>query len=485
MANNGKISFTITPRADRLIAGSDAIVDLRIENRSADTLEFPNPILAASTQPVYSLKGPDGKEVEFTPRRIGEGEEELAPPAPQLVKLPPQQAWVGDMALNPFADVKRPGAYTISGHLVWHSLNLQSTPGKFEVVEAAFSELAVCLWVDSSGGLVREAMLRQQGKDGPEAVAAVMSETNPILGEMGVVNLIPRGNLPAGTHAICGTYANYESDLLRWTVAQADSGFFVAHNSGPETVILTSKFKSLRPLTPLATRDESLYLLAVADGKKKSELLFTRATSPAGLAKTAPLHHVAAFDPAPVGVSTVLGPESQNSPIVVVAVSIIEEQVSQLVAVHLTHEGESSIEEHPLRGPTPTGTIAGHISDDGQTRIGLIARLPEDPTRLSFVEWRGSLESGCFQDMEMLPSFPEPCDLTDIRILYYEPERGHINRIIVIRCKDGTLKVIDHTGRLREAYTSVPAGAPMGIMPALRTWYVVFVADGIVQAGTL
>jgi len=57
--------------------------------------------------------------------------------------------------------------------------------------------------------------------------------------------------------------------------------------------------------------------------------------------------------------------------------------------------------------------------------------------------------------------------------------------MIVIRCKDGTLKVIDHTGRLREAYTSATAGAPVGIMPALRTWDVVFVADRIVQAGTL
>ncbi|MBD3298717.1 MAG: hypothetical protein GF341_08690, partial [candidate division Zixibacteria bacterium] len=219
MNDSNSLAFIIEPREDRIFAGSTTVFDIRVENRSQHVVTFPNPGNARSPQPMYRLTHPNGQIEEFTPQRMA-GEQASTPSdAIPLVTLEPEEGWFGELALDRLTDLAQPGRYELTATMAWEGVTIQATPVAFTVLNTNPEELSIALGIDDDGSLFCEAMLLQRSPDTLEAVAALLKEVDPRLGEMNVFNVVPRGGLPRNTYKVLGSYANYVDLVLRWTVA--------------------------------------------------------------------------------------------------------------------------------------------------------------------------------------------------------------------------------------------------------------------------
>lgn len=485
MSDTNELAFIITPRSDRVFTGASVVLDLEVENRSRSAVSFPNPMFPSSPQPVYTLRRPDGEEIELTPHNlVGNGQSAGETGAVTLVTLEADEGWEGDMSLERLTDLSQPGAYELTGRITWEGLSVESKPVTITVLETRPEELSIALGIDDDGSMFCEGMLLQRSPDTLEAVAALLKEVDPRLGEMNVTNYIPRGPVPRSSRVILGTNANYVDLVLRWTVAKTGEGLFVANNAGDRVCNVTCDQPIAFALPPLTTSNQSLTLLAISSAPDPA-LWYAKLGNPEDLPATASMKRIADLTSAPLSTTSVLGPDAQGSPILVVTTTV-KDNGTTLDVYPISDDGAVRKETREFPDVRALPGIGGHVDAHGHTLFGFLAIVPgAEQEQLAYVEVRGKLDGNLLDRSEPATPF-ERVEITgEVRVKYYERSPGDTRRAVAYQTETDSLYTIDDDSLPRSAYSGLPRHARWGIAPGRDTWYVVFTGEGGVSVGPL
>ena len=489
-----EVSFRAAARRDVWFAGEPVVLDLVVDNATAAPVSFPNPMLAGSPTPLWTLAAPNGSASRFSredPRR-----------PVTLVRLQPGERWVGELVLG--ADrVASLGAWTLSGELAVEGRTVHAAPVAFTVVEARWAGLAVALALGDDGEVGREALLPRRDEHGASLFASVVREANPRLGEGAAGPPVPRGSLPPTYAALLPTFSNETASLrpLRWRVAASDAGVSAGTNLSPITAALPSPSPP-RSCVALAAPGGALRVVATVYGPSPA-LALLAADAPNGVATARAARLLGPLVAAPTALAATLGPAAAGSPILAAAVSSDAHAPAASLAAHLRADDPSATipslpplsgarvelvratldgavtarAVHLVLGVQPSSLAAVWAPRNGGARCSFLARDPAVDGGLSLVDlrWDGGL------DVEPAVAFtPLPVERADVRrawLVAWE-RRGACDRFLCVQRRDGSTVVAFGEGAPRAGRTPVAPDAPAGFVPGVDRWYVVQVSAG-------
>jgi hypothetical protein len=159
------IVYDVSPLRASFIRGEEVQFRIHIINNGPLPFEFPDPGIAAASQPVHWLKSPDAPEpVRFTSRMRLQGETTIAPGTDeQLITVPAGGQWAHVFALNSVADVSKPGEYSFGSQLDWGDTHLHSEEKNFAITPMKIQSIAVgqgtlpFLSAEGSGAFIQES----------------------------------------------------------------------------------------------------------------------------------------------------------------------------------------------------------------------------------------------------------------------------------------------------------------------------------------
>ncbi len=474
------VVFEIQPRSPSWAPGAKVVCDLRIENRGASAVEFPNPMFATSAQPAYRLRRPDGDEVSFKPSSGGD-DDALA--SPTLMRLDPEHVWLGELVVNSHANVSAPGDYVIEARMAWGAIDVVAPPAKFRVAAARFLSISTSIARSDKGSTVREAVLLQAEEKGGVEMAALLRETNPTLGEMAVANVLARGPVPSDARAVYGAYANYETafDPLRWIVSSSARSIHVAAVPEGGAIDLDAEAAILDVPAPLATKD-GLLIITVAESGRGAQILQARLGRDAARGETTALKPVFRLDRVPVATASALTPVARDSR-AFAAVVVRGDLGARLLVLELGQNGDAIVRlDHEWPDLDPRSAAALCAGSDGAVRASFAAVDRSAMPALHIVDVRVSGEGKIETDPTISPALLEASKVVDVRIASYETVPGAYTRLAVARGAGGETVVLDDRGRVRPAITAIAADTPFALVPGVSAWYAVAVTPTGVDA---
>lgn len=470
-------TFTLTPRATEWIAGADVVLDLEVANRTDDTLRFPNPMWPASPQPTLTLTRPDGEAVRFSVQRDPEAEL-------QLVTLPPQSAWQGELMLKDYAAVEAPGAYQVEGTLMWDDLTLTAPPAAFRIAPANFGQAALARSRAADGSGLAEVLLLQHSDEGLETLAATFAEVNPTAGEMRMGTFRPRGPVPERTTAVLAPYANYDpaTQALEWILARVPEGVWVGNTLDQPPHLVTASSAILDVATPLAVAEQRLYLLALLDTRPAATLGYAVVRDPTRASSSAQFEPVHQFEGRPTALAATLGPTPLGSPVVVGAV-LPGDTGTELALLALDPQGRVTWQRTvAVDGLLPAAPLALHLAADDTLRATFLARDARDPGQWHDVEVVLDREAPA-SEAAIRRSSPIPLGeaaLVDALLAYDGLVPGTVHRVVVVRSSEGAALVRLDAAAYRPAIIPLPLTADVELVRGMDFWYgVVVTASGV------
>src|SRR4051812_10493402 len=128
------LEYEVTPKSEQFLAGEEVTLRVRISNHGSDTVQIPDPMLAASTQFVHTISGPcwpDG--VRFSnSRRLQDGEGD-GDGKPTLIPIAPGAAWEGVVPVTSFLSLTEEGDYRVHSEFNFQGVKAQSKESRFQV----------------------------------------------------------------------------------------------------------------------------------------------------------------------------------------------------------------------------------------------------------------------------------------------------------------------------------------------------------------
>lgn len=488
-----RVSFPATARRDTWFAGEPVVFDLTVDNGEAAPVSFPNPMLAGSATPTWTLTAPDGTSARFS-------REDARRPT-SLVRLQPGERWVGELVLA--ADrVTALGAWTLAGELVVDGHNVAVPPVTFTVVEARWAGLVTALALGDDGEVGREALLPRRDAGASSLFASVLREANPRLGEGAAGAPVPRGPLPLAFAALLPVFSNETASLrpLRWRVTASDAGVTAGTNLHPATVALPAPSPP-RSCVALAGPRGALRVVATVYDPSPA-LVLLGADAPADVPSPRAPRALGPLVAAPTALAATLGPEGGGSPVLVAAVSS-DAYAPAALAMSLRADDPSAtlLSLPPLSGTRvelvqatldgvvtaravhlvlavqPSSLAAVWAMRGGGARCVFLARDPMADGGLSLVElrWDGAIDAEPAVTMTPLPA--ARAEVRRAWLVAWE-RRGVFDRFVCLQRRDGSTVVAMGGSPPRAGRMPVAPNAPAGFVPGVDRWYVVQVSEG-------
>jgi hypothetical protein len=124
--------------------GEEVVVLATVRNHTSQMIPFPNFREYPAPEPVYQVRGPDGKVVTY---------DGIPPEHRATAELPGYPHWLfplqpGEATTNKFlvrraSPLNQPGEYTVSAHFKWRGIDLVAAPVRFEMASIRLSDVVL------------------------------------------------------------------------------------------------------------------------------------------------------------------------------------------------------------------------------------------------------------------------------------------------------------------------------------------------------
>ena len=354
-------------------------VRLTLENRAANVVSVPNPLLNDLT-PEYIVTDPHGKQTAVTNSathiKIEDMHDPEAPPSVERMDLPPRGRWSELIPLDPMLPLNEPGPYRLQVAYTADKDRLLSPAMEFRIMQANVTAFAVTAqgpdargarlsttWAHGTGSEIALAdAVRLGGLWGKDAGGKLYS------------SVVYRGvGAPAGQIAVPAMYGDRGMDFVNWVVWEQDGKVQAQRTEAGEAkgaaeLVYAGAPKAVRLIhAPVMDRQHNLRVFLVeADGQSARLMRIDLARSgatPARVAYRVPL------PAAPVATQAVHFRENGQDHTLIfcltadgggMAISAVADGPSPKLIPVVRLENE-----HPL----PGNSLAAYTREDGRTYV--------------------------------------------------------------------------------------------------------------------
>ena len=376
------VTYEVKSRQARWIAGARVVLDLRIENNSAEEFETYDPMYRTSPQPHFELAAPDGSKQEFRPDSQAIDWDRGRPPT--LLRLAPGQHWEGDFVLSNYTDLQRLGRYTLRSWIDQKGTRIESPVAEFEIVRADTLDLVTENSLGEEGSIVVECV---ELLDGGRVASSILDERDPRNAELGPFDRIERGETEPDATALLAPFSNFSVQLsaLRWIVAERDHKLIVGHNLNPARLTAFGGAELSRFMAPVATK-AGLYV----PGVRGQELVLTRITGSESGTEGGPVWTIEKLKTLPPAAALTVSSQAAGNVLLFVLARDGDKGIQvQFLMVspdgRVTARAEDTIADFRLRllGPAAVGW-----STHGELRATLLVRSAAKATEIRAAEVR-------------------------------------------------------------------------------------------------
>jgi hypothetical protein len=147
------LELTLSVPKAKYVIGEEVIVLATVRNHTSQMVPFPNLRAYPAPQPVYEVRGPDGKTVVYDPIPPEHRAQAELPGYPSwLIPLQPGGEVTGKLIARLAVPMSQPGEYSISARFKWRGIDLVADPIRFRLASIRMAEMSLAVRRYEPGG---------------------------------------------------------------------------------------------------------------------------------------------------------------------------------------------------------------------------------------------------------------------------------------------------------------------------------------------
>jgi hypothetical protein len=217
------IILKVLPERENYIVGEEIQLLVQISNKYTHSIEIPDPTKLSSTQPEYTITGPEfpsGKTFSLSSLSREKGNINNGQSNVSMIKIDSDSTWEDILPLSSLISFTLPGEYKISSSIKSDTITTESPEYTFNISKLDLQTVDLGLGTRPLEEGEGEGAFIQKSADSCFLYTFVFKEERPDIGEAEIISLVNRCAVGSDVNDILVPWRNapFFNEMIRWII---------------------------------------------------------------------------------------------------------------------------------------------------------------------------------------------------------------------------------------------------------------------------
>ncbi|MDP2208157.1 MAG: hypothetical protein Q8K98_05195 [Bacteroidota bacterium] len=475
------IILKVIPERQNYIIGEEIQLVIQISNKYAYPIEIQDPTKLSSSQPEYTVTGPEypsGKTFSLSSLSREKGDIHKGQSPVPTIKIEPDSIWEDILPLSSIISFTSSGEYKISSSIKSDTITVESPECTFNISELDLQTVYLGLGTRPLEEGEGEGVFIQKSTDAAYLYSFVFKETRPDIGETEIISLVNRGEVSQVANEVIVPWRNspFFNEMVRWIVWRDGKNIKALNNISLEPSSFELQEEPAYLVKPaLKTTGGNVEVIVVLKNEKELSLITINSSSTQP-GKSGEIKWKIPLPDKPTEISCALASPNLNNGR---NVAFVVHRVNEIEIFYTQyHEASSPVPFQSVKLENAkmlvNAPLAMFVDNEGKVFISVIVVTDEKLHTCALAEAEIDRDGKPIGKIKLLNIGSLPEVLTGGSILYVEKEGKLERRDIVIATESKGLYWSNGLGELRPVSVSGSPTKPILLCPGKDVSYILY-----------